>query len=118
MVSESKDGGETWAVARDTDLPNPGSSLAVLNLADGRWLMVLNDTEDGRHQIAALVSDDEGRTWKGKKYLDQSAPHEGGYGYPTAIQSRNGRVHVTYTHSVNAGKSIKHVEFDPAWLAR
>jgi predicted neuraminidase len=118
MVSESKDDGETWTVARDTELPNPSSSLAVINLADGRWLMVLNDTEDGRHQLAVVVSEDEGRTWKGKRYLDKSPPHEGNYGYPTAIQSRNGRVHVTYTHDVKPGKSIKHVEFDPAWLAR
>ena len=118
MVSESKDDGERWSVAKDTDLPNPGSSLAVINLADGRWLMALNDTEDGRHQLAVMVSDDEGRTWKGKQYLDKSPPREGGYGYPTLIQADNGRVHVTYTHDVKTGKSIKHVEFDPAWLAR
>lgn len=118
LVSESKDHGETWSVARDTDLPNPSSSLALVSLSDGRWLMVLNDTEDGRHQLAAAVSDDEGRTWTVKKYLDKSPPREGNYGYPTAIQSRNGRVHVTYTHDVKGGKSIKHVDFDPAWLAR
>lgn len=118
MVSESKDDGETWSVARDTDLPNPSSSLSVTRLADGRWLMVLNDTEDGRHQLAAMVSEDEGRTWSGKKYLDKSPPREGNYGYPTAIQSRNGRVHVTYTHDVKGGKSIKHVEFDLEWLAQ
>ncbi len=118
MVSESKDDGETWSVARDTDLPNPSSSLALVSLSDGRWLLVLNDTEDGRHQLAVVLSEDEGRTWSGKKYLDKSPPREGNYGYPTAIQSRNGRVHVTYTHDVKGGKSIKHVEFDPAWLAR
>jgi len=118
LLSESKDDGETWSVARDIELPNPGSSLAVINLADGRWLMALNDTEEGRHQMALMVSEDEGRTWTGKKYLDKSAPREGGYGYPTLIQARNGRMHVTYTHDLKAGKSIKHVEFDPSWLAR
>jgi len=56
QVSESHDGGETWSVARDTDLLNPGSSLAVVDLADGRWLLVCNDTESGRHQLAVLVS--------------------------------------------------------------
>jgi predicted neuraminidase len=118
MVSESKDDGETWSVARDTDLPNPSSSLALVSLSDGRWLMVLNDTEDGRHQLAVVVSEDEGRLWKVKKYLDKSPPREGGYAYPTTIQARDGRVHVTYTHDEKPGKSIKHVEFDPAWLAR
>lgn len=118
LVSESADHGETWSVARDTDLPNPSSSLALVNLSDGRWLLVLNDTENGRHQLAVVISEDEGRTWQGKKYLDKSPPREGNYGYPTAVQSRNGRVHVTYTHDVKGGKSIKHVDFDPAWLAR
>lgn len=118
LVSESKDDGETWSVARDTDLPNPSSSLALVSLSDGRWLMVLNDTEDGRHQLAVVISEDEGRTWKVKKYLDKSPAGEAEFSYPTAIQARNGRVQVTYTHRVQTGKSIKHVEFDPAWLAR
>ena len=116
QVSESHDAGETWSVARDTDLPNPGSSLAVVNLADGRWLLVLNDTESGRHQLAVMVSPDEGRTWQGKKHLEKAAPNEGRYGYPTAIQTRDGKVHVTYTHSTPAGNCIQHVAFDPAWL--
>lgn len=118
MMSESKDDGETWSVARDTELPNPGSSLALVALTDGRWLLVLNDTEEGRHQLAVVVSEDEGRTWQGKRYLEQSKSRAGSFAYPTVIQARNGRVLVTYTHSVEGGKSIKFVEFDPAWLTR
>jgi len=118
LVSESRDGGQTWSLARDTDLPNPSSSLAVVTLADGRWLLVLNDTEAGRHQLAAVVSTDEGRTWTGKQYLEQSPPGGGSHAYPTAIQARDGRVHVTYSHATRSGKTIKHVEFDPAWLPR
>ena len=68
--------------------------------------------------MAVMISEDEGRTWKVKKYLDKSPPHDGNYGYPTAIQARYGRVHVTYTYDVKGGKSIKHVELDPAWLER
>jgi len=118
MVSESKDDGETWTVARDTDLPNPSSSLALVPLADGRWLMALNDTERGRHQMALVLSQDEGHTWPTKKYLDKSTPREASYAYPTMIQSRDGRLHVTYSHSDAAGKSIKHVEFEPDWVTR
>ena len=118
LRSESGDDGETWSVARDTDLPNPGSSLAVVSLADGRWMLVLNDTEEGRHQLAVLVSSDEDRTWTGKKYLEKSPPGEAEHSYPTLSQARDGRLHVTYSHSVKSGKSIKHVEFSPEWLAR
>ncbi len=116
QLSESKDDGETWTAARDTDLPNPGSSLALTSLADGRWLLVLNDTESGRHQLAVMVSSDEGKTWGGRRYLEKAAPGEGNFGYPTVIQSRDGRVQLTYTHSTAAGNSIKHVAFEPAWL--
>jgi predicted neuraminidase len=116
QLSESKDDGETWTAARDTDLPNPGSSLALTSLADGRWLLVLNDTESGRHQLAVMVSSDEGKTWGGRRYLEKAASGEGNFGYPTVIQSRDGRVQLTYTHSTAAGNSIKHVAFHPAWL--
>ena len=42
LRSVSTDNGETWSLARDTDLPNPGSSLAVVTLRDGRWALVYN----------------------------------------------------------------------------
>jgi predicted neuraminidase len=117
QISESRDHGDTWTVARDTDLPNPGGSVAVVTLQDGRWLLVLNDTETGRHQLAITVSEDEGRTWDPMRYLEKSEPGVGRHGYPTAIQGRDGRVHVTYTHSTAHDNTIQHVAFDPAWLA-
>ena len=49
LWSESKDDGVTWSPAIDTDIPNPGSSLAVRALADGRWVMAFNDADLGRH---------------------------------------------------------------------
>ncbi len=109
QVSESLDAGETWTVARDTDLPNPGSSVAVCVLTDGRWLLALNDTESGRHRIAIIVSEDEGKNWNAPMYLDESAPDRGRYGYPSMIQARDGRVHLTYTHEESGRKSIRHV---------
>ncbi len=36
MASLSQDNGETWSAALDTDIPNPGSSLEVTGLRDGR----------------------------------------------------------------------------------
>jgi len=117
LVSTSDDNGESWSAARDTDIPNPGASVAAVTLKDGRWLHVYNDTEDGRHSLAVSLSDDEGATWKWTKHLDKVAPGEGGFGYPTAIQGKDGRIHVTYTHSLEGKKSIKHVAFEPNWVA-
>src|SRR5690606_34926514 len=60
LRSESTDGGETWSTAPATELPNPGSSVAVVVLADGRWAMVYNDTETSRATMVLAVSTDEG----------------------------------------------------------
>lgn len=116
LSSVSRNEGETWSLATDTELPNPGSSLALLGLADGRWALVYNDTEQGRHQLAVALSTDEGRTWPNKRHLEIDSSRANGFGYPTAIQSRDGRIHVTYTYSVKAGKSIKHASFPPEWI--
>lgn len=117
MKSTSKDNGETWSLAGDTEIPNPGSSVAVCGLSDGRWVMVYNDSETGRHTLAAMMSDDEGQSWKWSRHLDRAEPGEGSYAYPSVIQASDGTVHVTYSHDSKAGASIKHVAFVPAWVA-
>lgn len=109
QTSESRDGGETWTVARDTGLPNPGSSVAVCVLRNGRWLLVLNDVESGRHRMSMVSSADEGQTWSTPVVLSEAEPSQGRYGYPTLIQARDGRVHITYTQEEPDGKSIRHV---------
>ncbi len=116
LASTSDDNGVTWSAAHDVDLPNPGASVAAVNLADGRWAFVYNDAEDGRHTLAVAISDDEGATWKWTRHLDRSEPRKGSYAYPTAIQGKDGRIHVSYTHSVDEGKTIKHVAFTPEWV--
>lgn len=116
LMSTSDDDGSTWSAARDTELPNPGASVAALTLADGRWVFIYNDTERGRHSLVAALSEDEGATWKWKRHLDRDDSNKGSFAYPTCIQARDGRIHVTYTHAVEKGKSIKHVAFPVAWI--
>ena len=116
LESTSDDDGMTWSAARDTQLPNPGASVAALNLADGRWAFVYNDTEDGRHSLAVALSDDEGATWKHLRHLDRDEPRKGSFAYPTAIQGKDGRIHVTYSFTSGEGQSIKHAAFTTAWV--
>ena len=47
---ESRDGGLTWSPVTDSDLPNPGSGAEIINLRNGRWLLIGNDTERGGPQ--------------------------------------------------------------------
>jgi len=70
-VSKSIDDGLTWGPVGTIGLPNPGSGLDGLVLESGRWLLVYNDTEDGRNQLAVSLSDDEGRTWPHTRYLEE-----------------------------------------------
>ncbi len=126
MISTSKDDGVTWSPVQDTDLPNPGSSLEVIALRDGAWVMVANDTERGRHSLVVALSDDEGATWKWRRHLelDRREQGAGSFHYPSIIQARDGTLHVTYSYFLNhlpAGeprKTIKHVRFNAAWIKR
>ncbi len=113
-VAESKDDGLTWGPVGVTGLPNPGSGLDAVRLANGHWLIVSNDTTRGRASLAVSVSDDEGQTWKWTRHLEK---HEtGSYHYPAVIQAKDGNIHVVYSYFVQGGQSIKHTRFTEAWV--
>ncbi|MEO2049310.1 MAG: sialidase family protein [Pirellulales bacterium] len=116
MISRSDDEGETWSAAVDSQIPNPGSSLEVIKLADGRWLYIGNDTDDGRHRLTAMLSDDEGKTWKIRRQIEPSDEAGISFGYPSAIQSRDGLIHMTYTYATNSGKAIRHTVMNSEWI--
>jgi predicted neuraminidase len=130
LKSESRDGGLTWSPVVDTEIPNPGAGAEVIRLASGRWALVNNDTEKGRHRLAVSLSEDEGQTWPHQRYLEFSEPTENAIhaGYPSIVQSRDGTLHASYTYTLN-GKStpvdsagrplrecIKHAHFNEAWV--
>lgn len=116
LVAQSTDDGESWSIARDTEIPNPSSSLQVIAIRDGRWVMIFNDSEQGRHILSLAMSDDEGRTWKWKRTLEKAAPAKGSYSYPSLLQAADGKLHATYTFNEKDGKAIKHIVLDPAWI--
>lgn len=120
MTTTSYDGGYCWSEVVKTDIPNPGSSIEVIALHTGEWLMIANDTEQGRHQLAVLLSEDEGRTWQVKRYLERESPGGGSFSYPSVIQSRDGTIHLTYSYAVSTSdgrrSAIKWVRFTRDWL--
>ncbi len=128
--SESRNRGETWSPVTDSSLPNPGSGAEIIRLRNGHWVLISNDTESGRYRLAVQISDDEGSSWKWKRYLerDQPGPEAGSYHYPSIIQSQDGTLHASYSYHLGgrdlpkdvdgdpAAKSIKHVHFNEAWV--
>ncbi len=113
-VCASADGGMSWGSVGESVLVNPGSGIDGVRLADGRWLLVHNDTPKGRHRLAVSVSDDEGQTWKWTRHLvDDPA---GRFHYPACIQAKDGSVHVVYSTFLPGGKTMTHARFPVAWV--
>jgi predicted neuraminidase len=130
LKSESKDQGQTWSPVVDTDIPNSGTGLEVIGLASGNWVLINNDTEQGRHQLSVSLSDDEGATWRWTRHLefDAPGPEATTAAYPSIIQAKDGMIHASYTYTLkdknvqtrtgekSPGECIKHARFNEAWI--
>ncbi len=106
----SEDGGTTWTELKATELPNPNSGTDAVTLQDGRQLLVYNHTPKGRSPLNVALSPD-GKRWQAAVVLENEPGGE--FSYPAVIQSRDGLVHITYTHH---RKKIRYVVLDPAKL--
>jgi len=116
QTSVSLDDGESWSIPVDLDIPNPDSSVEIIPLKSGKWLLVCNDTEDSRAQLTAYVSDDEGESWKWRRQIEPSDDEGESFGYPSVIQARDGLIHLTYTYRGPKGKTIRHTTVNEEWL--
>jgi predicted neuraminidase len=113
-VAESIDNGVSWGPVGAIDLANPGSGLDAVRLADGKWLLIYNDTTQGRNSLAVSLSDDEGKSWKWTRHLERH--DSGSYHYPAIIEGRDGTIHAVYSYFVTGGKSMKHAAFNEEWI--
>lgn len=100
--SRSTDAGRTWSRMTATDLPNPSAGIDAVRLTNGKFLLIYNPTKKGRDKLEVASSAD-GKAWTSFVMLEDSP---GEYSYPAIIQTRDGRVHVTYTWK---RRLIKHV---------
>ena len=113
-VCESKDDGMTWGAVEVLNLPNPGSGLDAVRLANGHFALIYNDTVDGRNSLAVSISDDEGQVWRWTRHLEKQ--EKGSYHYPAIIQASDGRLHAIYSYFTEEGKSMKHAAFNEEWV--
>lgn len=110
----SVDGGESWSDVTSLDLPNPGSGLDAVRIANGNWVLIYNDSTKGRNRLAVSLSRDEGQSWSNPKHLENQPA--GSFHYPAIIQSSDGKIHAIYSYFVQEGKSMKHAQFDESWI--
>jgi predicted neuraminidase len=103
--SDSRDGGLTWSEAVPSGLPNPSGGIEAIRLASGRLAMVYNNhTGRERDRLAISISDDGGRSWPWTRQI-ADAPGQR-FDYPSIIQARDGRLHVTFSDNL---KTVRHV---------
>jgi predicted neuraminidase len=117
-ASWSRDSGRHWSPLTALALPNPNAGTDAVTLADGRQLLVYNDSANRAHSdtgprwpLAVALSDD-GMRWR-KVLTLEDQPRPDGYAYPSVIQARNGLIHVTYTWN---RERIRHVTIEPRRL--
>jgi predicted neuraminidase len=110
--SESRDGGRTWTEGIDSPFPNPNAAVDFLELRSGRLLLVYNDCFVGRTPLTVALSADD-RTYPHKRNLVEGPG--GDFGYPQALQARDGKIHVVYTSEKRT--VVNHAVFDEDWVA-
>ncbi len=98
--ADSKDGGRSWSVPKACAFPHTNSRLFVRRLRSGALLLVKNGPIDkvtgtkdyeGRVDMTAYVSDDDGATWQGGLLL-----HAGKCAYPDGDQAPDGTIYVGF----------------------
>lgn len=111
--SESRDGGRTWAPGTESAFPNPNAAVDFLRLANGHLLLVFNDSMSRRTPLTVAISTDRDKTYPHRRNI---AEGPGDFGYPYAIQTRDGKIHVLYTS--NRRSVINHAVFEESAILR
>ena len=111
--SESHDGGRTWSPGKDSPFPNPNAATDFMKLQSGHLLLVYNDSMSLRTPLTVAISTDEDKSYPHRRNIAEG-PHD--FGYPYAIQTSDGKIHVVYTS--NQRTVINHAVFDESAILR
>jgi predicted neuraminidase len=111
--SESHDGGRSWAAGKDSAFPNPNAAVDFTRLRSGHLLLIYNDSMSARTPLTAALSLDGDKSYPHRRNL---ADGPGDYGYPYAIQTKDGQIHLIYTSDRRS--VINHVVFAEDALLR
>lgn len=111
--AESRDGGKTWSMGKETEFPNPNSAVDFICLANGHLLLVYNDSMDDRTPLTVAISTDGDKTYPHRRNIVEGP---GPYAYPVAIQTKDGKIHVI--HTTKDRTTIMHAEFEESAILR
>ncbi len=111
MQSFSSDTGRTWTEPSVPTFKHPVARFFIRRLASGRILLVKHgkaiDTHEGRSQLTAWLSDDEGKSWQGGLMLDERK----GISYPDGFQAPDGTIYISYDRNRSTDGEILMARF-------
>lgn len=93
----SQDGGKTWSPVKRSPIPHPTARFFLRRLQSGNLLLVKHgplDERTRREQLMAFVSEDEGKTWKGRLMIDEREDVT----YPDGVQAPDGTISIIYDY--------------------
>ena len=105
--TDSTDGGRTWSEGRETEFPNPNAAVEFIRLRNGHLALIYNDSMNDRTPLTIAISTDGAKTFPHRRTI---ASGPGDFAYPTAAQTRDGRIHVIFTSDERT--VIRHAVFD------
>lgn len=109
-VSYSYDGGKTWTEGVDSGLGGPCSRFFIRRLKSGRVLLVNHYEFTGRNNLTALLSEDDGKTWKYKLLIDE----RNAVSYPDGVEADDGYIYITYDRERGCFKNSLQEAYDDA----
>ena len=101
-ISESLDGGKTWSDPTPFVLSGPSSRFMVTRLPSGALLVVTHYNYQGRNNLTALISDDDGKTFTSRLLVDERKD----VSYPSGNVTKDGRVVLAYDRERTGAREI------------
>ena len=101
-VSYSTDGGVTWTAGVESGIGSPVSRFCVRRLKSGRLLLVNHKNFQGRNNLTAMLSEDDGLTWSDGLLLDE----RNDVSYPDMAESVDGFINIIYDYNRIKDKEI------------
>lgn len=94
--SFSSDGGNNWTPGENSGIPGPNSRFFLRRLRSGRLLLVNHRVDPAepkkRENLCAVLSEDEGKTWRGGLLLDERHA----VSYPDGTEDETGLIRIIY----------------------
>ena len=103
----SYDKGVTWCREGHSGIPNPNSRSFLRRLRSGNLLLVHHVNFDGRNNLTARLSMDDGVSWTPGLLLDERRD----VSYPDGTQAEDGSIYIAYDHDRYGEREILMAKF-------